>query len=116
VSHRTFRTAAGDEWQVWNVVPGTWRYTITAGKERRRGDRRSPDPVLRYTGPERRRGERRSSHTVLDGNLAAGWLTFERGAERRRVVPIPPGWESLSEAGLERLWATAAVVPRRIHD
>jgi hypothetical protein len=113
VSYRTFRTAAGVEWQVWNVVPGAWRRTITAGHERRSGDRRSPDPVLRYSGPERRRAERRKTHSVLGPELAGGWLIFKSGADRRRVTPIPPGWEKLSDTELERLCAAAFAVPPR---
>jgi hypothetical protein len=114
VAHRTFRTAAGVDWQVWNVVPGAWRHTLAVGHERRMSDRRSPDPVLRYTGPERRKGERRKMLSVLSPGLAAGWLTFECAHERRRLSPVPGGWEALTDAALEKLCASATVVPRRI--
>ena len=36
------------------------------------------------------------------GPFRAGWLTFDDGAERRRLAPIPPGW---AELPVERLAA-----------
>ena len=101
---RTFRSSQGVEWRVWNVVPGH-----RGEDERRRGyDRRSPDPVLLYRGPDRReQDERRSQSAALP---KAGWLVFESGGERRRLMPIPPGWEVRSEADLERLCGRAKPV------
>jgi len=32
--------------------------------------------------------------------LAGGWLSFEYGSERRRLAPIPHGWETI---GVEEL-------------
>jgi hypothetical protein len=40
-----------------------------------------------------------------------GWLTFEPGgreASRRRLAPIPDGWEALSEFELRQLCIAAA--------
>lgn len=104
---RSFRTAEGVLWQVWNVMPG--RHDVV---ERRRGtDRRSPEPVFRYTGPERRADvDRRRPQGFLSPHLAAGWLTFESPTEKRRLAPIPPHWEQLSEADLQRLCDTARPV------
>ncbi|HEX2204406.1 MAG TPA: hypothetical protein VHG91_13940 [Longimicrobium sp.] len=102
---RTFRSSAGVPWQVWSVIPG-----IREGEERRRGyDRRSPDPVLRYTGPERRGApDRRKTARLLASALAAGWLVFESPSERRRLFPIPPAWDACSDAQLER-WCERAM-------
>jgi hypothetical protein len=36
-----------------------------------------------------------------------GWLTFQAGTARRRLSPIPGGWDAGSEADLARLLATA---------
>lgn len=106
---RSFRSVSGVTWQVWSVIPG-----VSLGTERRTGyDRRSPDPVLRYTGPERRReDDRRRGPTFLSQSLQAGWLAFESPAERRRLAPIPPGWDRLCDAALERLCERAEPVPR----
>jgi len=101
---RTFCSSTGTEWRVWNVVPGH-----RGENERRRGyDRRSPDPVLLYRGAERReQDERRSQRAAVP---KSGWLVFESGSERRRLMPIPPGWEIRSEADLERLCGRAQPV------
>lgn len=97
---RSFRTDEGVTWQVWNVTPG--RGAIS---ERRVGsDRRSPDPVIRYTGPERRTSaDRRRPPAFLSPDLATGWLAFECPTEKRRLTPIPQKWEEMPEAELRRL-------------
>lgn len=104
---RSFRTADGVPWQVWNVVPG-----LRNAAERRAGyDRRSPDPVIRYAGPERRASrDRRQPPQFLSAHLAAGWLAFESPTEKRRLAPIPQHWEQLADAELERLCESARPV------
>ena len=106
---RSFRGADGAEWQVWSVIPGA-----RIGAERRMGfDRRSPDPVLRYTGPERRETpDRRRVSATLPAELMGGWLTFEGPRERRRLTPIPPGWHELPDEELDRLRERAVTAPR----
>lgn len=105
---RSFRTAEGVLWQVWNVIPG-----VRDEAERRTGyDRRSPDPVIRYAGPERRgAADRRQPPIFLSPQLASGWLAFESPTEKRRLAPIPQHWERLPEAELERLCRNALPVP-----
>ena len=109
---RSFPGPDGREWQVWSVIPGS-RVT----DERRAGfDRRSPDPVLRYTGDDRRTIQDRRTHAVaLPRELLGGWLIFEGPDERRRLTPIPPHWDSLPESELERL-LTRARPAARIRD
>jgi hypothetical protein len=104
---RAFRTADGVVWQVWNVIPG-----LRDTSERRVGyDRRSPEPVFRYTGPERRvMLDRRKPPPLLSPRLAAGWLAFECPTEKRRLAPIPAHWDQLTDAELERLCQSAARV------
>jgi hypothetical protein len=103
---RSFRATDGVPWQVWNVLPGR------RDAERRIGyDRRSPEPVFRYTGPERRVSEdRRRPAGFLSPHLATGWLTFECPTEKRRLAPIPQHWEQLDDAELERLCHAALPV------
>jgi hypothetical protein len=104
---KTFVSSKGVLWHVWSVIPGS-----RESDERRRGyERRSPDPVLAYKGPERRATpDRRRRATLFSAALAAGWLTFESPTERRRLVPIPPAWDSCSDARLERLCEQAQVI------
>jgi hypothetical protein len=42
--------------------------------------------------------------------FAGGWLTFQSGAERRRLVPSPDGWVDASEERLRQWLASAAPV------
>ena len=106
--YRKFRDAEGNEWQVWSVIP---RGSI--GPESWEGiDRRAPDPVLRYRGLDRRAGDDRSTAPVLSPGLEGGWLTFECGSEKRRIAPIPAGWEDADDAMLDELCRSAQVVPK----
>jgi hypothetical protein len=106
VSYRTFLDGTGKRWEVWLVTP--------AAAERRRADRRAAassgepftaGPERRHT-PERRRGPFRRSVAVAT-EYSQGWLCFESEGEKRRLAPVPPGWE---EAGPDRLstWLQAA--------
>jgi hypothetical protein len=109
---RSFRAADGVLWQVWNVVPDRG----DTAEQRIGYDRRSPDPVFRYTGPERRRPqERRLAPLLLSQQLASGWLTFQCPTEKRRLAPIPQRWDELSEAELEKLCQSARICAPAIH-
>lgn len=106
--HRNFRTGDGRTWEVWEVIPGGWR----DHERRRAADRRSSDPIIAHT-PERRSGQdRRKFSPLVHGELAGGWLAFECRGEKRRLAPVPPGWERLSDQQLEELLQSAAVAPR----
>ena len=55
-----------------------------------------------------------SARPLLQPALADGWLTFESASgERRRVVPIPDGWDALDDTGLDRLLTLATPIPPR---
>jgi hypothetical protein len=106
VSYRTFLDSKGKRWEVWLITP--------AAAERRRADRRaSSSGSAAYQGdldrrrtPERRRGPFRRSQAVAS-EYSQGWLCFETEGEKRRLAPVPPGWE---EAGPDRMstWLQAA--------
>lgn len=44
----------------------------------------------------------------------AGWLTFQSGAERRRLAPVPENWQDASPSRLEQICQRAEVVSGRI--
>jgi hypothetical protein len=44
----------------------------------------------------------------------SGWLAFESAAEKRRLSPIPEGWQSLPDDALRALCGRAEIVPRRV--
>jgi hypothetical protein len=62
---------------------------------------------LSWGGPERRSGSDRRTinqrRITLSAGYGRGWLTFESLAEKRRLVPIPGGWEEASSAALRAL-------------
>ena len=76
---RILRDPTGRQWNVWRVIPDPSGYI-----DRRREDRcRFQDPA--YAGEERRqRANRRGGGSIMDG-----WLVFQSGAEKRRLVPVP---------------------------
>jgi hypothetical protein len=85
---RGFTDGGGTEWRVWEVLPTT--------------------PTGR---PETADALNRMS---LNGTAYAnGWLCFESPREKRRLAPIPSGWEFLDVPHLEKLCGKATVVPRR---
>jgi hypothetical protein len=47
------------------------------------------------------------------GGLAEGWLTFECTGVRKRLAPVPAGWDGLSESELEEYCRQAKVPPPR---
>lgn len=44
--------------------------------------------------------------------FASGWLAFESGSERRRLVPIPTEWEEVEDVRLCELLAQSIPVTR----
>lgn len=95
MTHRTIRDPSGENWDVWQVEPLLW--DVTLGSESGSGRADTPDIA---------------SPPMLDPALANGWLCFESRIERRRLAPIPRGWERMTEAELHALCAWATVVPR----
>lgn len=43
----------------------------------------------------------------------SGWLAFESMGEKRRLSPIPDGWQSMPDDALSALCGRAEIVPRR---
>ena len=115
--HRAFTDATGVLWQVWEVIP-QWSDRRTGVARRDAADRAEAAAVRdQRRVPDRRRGlPDRLPRIRLGNGLDGGWLAFESDRERRRLSPIPSGWEQASESELERLCqrAAAAAVPRRL--
>jgi hypothetical protein len=95
---------------VWNVSPHP-----AQGSERRTEERRLTVGGT-YAGVERRRATReRRVRTpgLLTPGLESGWLCFETHDEKRRLTPIPPGWDAAPEGELETFFLNARPVTRR---
>ena len=106
MGYRTFLDSTGKRWEVWLVTP--------AAAERRKADRRAAAAGAEGFGgaserrhtPDRRKVPFRRSVAVAS-EYSQGWLCFEGEGEKRRLAPVPPGWE---ESGPDRLstWLQAA--------
>ena len=111
MAQRVFRDQGGVEWVVVDVMPDV-------GNRRAGADRRSsvaPEVVIeRRQAPRRTRARPR---VLLGSDLERGWLYFQTDAPashaRRRLAPIPPGWESLPDTELATLLAQARLVTKR---
>jgi hypothetical protein len=106
---RTFEDSKGETCKVWNVTP-----FVVQGTERRMTERRMAAGTL-YSGPERRAGRDRRVRTpgLMTPGLESGWLCFERGNEKRRLTPVPAGWDDAPDHELESLFDSARPVTRR---
>lgn len=82
---RTLRAPDGTVWEVWDVLPGL---------------QLSP---------------RQGRNALLPDDMAEGWLCFDSPGEKRRLYPIPAGWEASEDEELWRLCSHARPVrPDRI--
>jgi hypothetical protein len=92
---RTFHDAEGNEWAAWDVRPA----------ERQR---RAPRVIEDVNGLRVAHSPRRAVQT------RESWLVFESSAsgEKRRVSPIPPGWERAPDAELDAMRRSAPATPR----
>ena len=103
--HRQFTDSKHTTWEVWDVEPSHAERRAKAA-DRRRSAR---------TSGERRRGED-TARVRMRSELSNGWLAFESKHDKRRLAPIPSGWEALDESALERLCQQARSIgrPRRL--
>ncbi|HEX6036775.1 hypothetical protein [Longimicrobium sp.] len=70
---RTLHAPDGSVWEIWDVLPGL------------------------QVGPREGRAP------LLPDEMSAGWLCFESPGEKRRLYPIPDGWDRSPDAELWRL-------------
>lgn len=112
MAHRTFTAPDGSEWQVWNVTPQTLETDERRGRARRQLDVPFPPPEKRKMLDRRSSADRRAHLRcrLVDADRT-GWLVFQAGELKRRLLAVPADWEQLSEADLWRLWDAAAPVP-----
>ena len=64
---------------------------------------------------ERNASAERRDH-LLPAEYRHGWLLFESAREKRRLAPVPPAWNDLSDDALASLCASAQVQTRRGRD
>lgn len=103
---RTFVDSTGRECTAFDVVPRS--------EERRHIDRRL---VARLSDmfDDRRDEDRRvtvGGRSALASGVHEGWLCFERGVDRRRLMPIPRNWQQCTDRDLEMYCQSARPVHR----
>lgn len=100
MSYRTFVDNDGAYWQVWDSQPSKFERRISTDDRRQRKS-------FPWRATERRSGvDRRTTsqrRITLSEGYGRGWLTFESLDEKRRLVPVPSGWEQLSNTELRAL-------------
>jgi hypothetical protein len=65
---------------------------------------------IEWTVFEVRRANEETNWAYLPRGFRSGWLCFESSVGKRRLSPVPDGWRSLDEDGLERMLTRAASV------
>lgn len=115
MSHRTFIGHDGREWQVWNVSPQSLRDLEDRRDDERRGGSAPARAADRRVPPDRRRrlDRRAGARFAVRRELGQGWLAFACGSTRRRLVPVPDGWERLPDSDLAALCERARPAPLR---
>jgi len=93
VAYRVFHDGFGNTWEVWQVTPEFVDRRTDANPPLRSEDRR----------------EHQEPRFIKSLELKSGWLTFHSKLERRRLAPVPPEWESMSDAQLSELLARAKI-------
>src|SRR5678815_1154518 len=98
MAHRVLVDSIGRAWDVWDVHPEFGERRREAGE----------------TPPETDERRRRTQHRVaFAGRWRDGWLAFETKNEKRRLAPIPAGWDRLSDQDVQRLLEAADVIATR---
>ena len=105
--HRSFFDDENNNWSAWDVIPSWGERRVRERRQRDLGP--PPDGERRIADRRRIRGIR----IALTPSLAGGWLAFESGDSRRRMVPIPVDWHTLPDEDLRALLRAAEPLPRR---
>ena len=100
MSYRTFVDRDGAYWQVWDSQPSKVERRMSSG-DRRHLNRFSWVGAERRSGSDRRTTSQR--RITLSEGYGRGWLTFESLVEKRRLVPIPSGWDHASNTELRTM-------------
>jgi hypothetical protein len=98
VAHREFIAPDGERWEAWAVQPLLFERRVAP----------SPAP----SGTERRSNPGRRAPVATE--LRAGWLVFQKGESKRRLAPVPEGWDTMPDAELSRLLKRATPVSNNL--
>lgn len=79
--------------------------------QRRVKDEDRKDSLERRSGLERRRVKK--ARNPVAEEYAYGWLCFECADEKRRLAPVPEGWDRADDESIEQWCCVAKPVVRR---
>jgi hypothetical protein len=115
VTHRRFKDKQGKMWDVWQVHPSAAERRFV---QRRVKDEDRGDAGDRRSGDERRTSEkaRGTARATIAPEFTYGWLCFETVGEKRRLAPVPEGWDRADDETIEQWCCVAKPVPRRKTD
>jgi len=86
----------GRDWQVWDTRPTIPSPNVDASDAISAADPSAAPPSAGIADFAR-----------ISRKREGGWLTFTTARERRRLSPIPDGWDSADDATLRALLAVA---------
>jgi hypothetical protein len=98
---------------VWQVHPSAVERRFV---QRRVKNEDRTDSSERRSGEERRVSEAKRSRASIAEEFTYGWLCFECMEEKRRLAPVPEGWDRADDETIEQWCCTAKPVPRRKTD
>ena len=115
MTHRTFKDKDGKIWDVWQVHPSAAERRFV---QRRVKDEDRTDNAERRSGDERRASEKAKAmaRATIAPEFTYGWLCFETAGEKRRLAPVPEGWDRADDETIEQWCCTAKPVPKRKTD
>ena len=115
MTHRTFKDRQGRIWDVWQVHPSAAERRFV---QRRTKDEDRTDSSERRSGIERRVGpsEIKKTHATVAEEFTYGWLCFECKEEKRRLAPVPEGWDRADDETIEQWCCSAKPVVRKKTD
>ena len=97
---REFEDSTGRSWRAWDTYPSA-------------GPGNDDTALVRFM--KRQPGDEGVQPLGVRSHLAAGWLTFGSGDERKRIAPVPAGWQTCDLPKLLQLLARAEIVKAREH-
>jgi hypothetical protein len=97
MTHRKIKDGSGRWWDVWEVYPA-------AVEERMSGEFPAIEGTdLQDKGSRKNRERRREVRLLVPAELQDGWLAFQSGDDRRRLVPVPENWSTVDDETLATL-------------
>jgi hypothetical protein len=108
VTHRQIKDRLGKIWDVWQVYPTSTERRLVQRRVKRQ-DR--TDSLERRSGKERRRLSK--ARNPVAEEFTYGWLCFETAGEKRRLAPVPEGWDRADDETIEQWCCVAKPVVRR---